>query len=183
MCNGVWLLASRALISTPRSSNDFKVLTFPSSAAACTETSAPSPPIVIRAILSCVQCRGPYLVLSIWIRFVLGNEIGDLSLAILRCQLGCTSTGIVEHVDISTPPKQQLYNSEMPTSRRGVQYSPAVAVCSMHSRSGFDQEMGNRGIPIHYCSIERSFLPVIGYVDTCATLDQQLGNLEAAIGR
>jgi hypothetical protein len=38
-------------------------------------------------------------------------------------------------IDISTLPKQQLYNSRMPTSRRGVQYSPAVAVHSMHSRS------------------------------------------------
>ena len=38
-------------------------------------------------------------------------------------------------IDISTLPKQQLYNSRMPTSRCGVQYSPAVAVHSMHSRS------------------------------------------------
>src|SRR6266852_2902773 len=135
MCNGVWLLASRALISTPRSSNDFQVLTFPSSAAACTETSAPSPPIVIRAILSCVQCRGPYLVSSIWIRFVLGNELGNLSLAILRCQLGCTSTSRVEHVDISPPPKQQLYNSEVPMSRRRMQETPAVAGRRVHSSS------------------------------------------------
>src|SRR6266849_4427537 len=112
--------------------------------------------IVIRG-LNCVQCRGP----SIWIRFVLGNELCNLSLAILRCQLGCTSTGLVKHVDISTPPKQQLYNSEMPMSRRGMQYSPAVVVRSMHSRSVFDQETGDRGISVHNCSIQWSFLLVI----------------------
>ena len=38
-----------------------------------------------------------------------------------HCQLGCTSTGLVEDVDISTLPKQQPYNSNMPTSRRGMQ--------------------------------------------------------------
>jgi hypothetical protein len=53
----------------------------------------------------------------------------------------------------------------------------------MHSRSVFDQETGDRGIPVRYCLIEWSFLFVIGCVDTCATLDQQLGNLEVAIGR
>src|SRR5882762_9306287 len=90
---------------------------------------------------------------------------------------------LVEHIDIGTPPKQQLYNSEMPTSRRGVQYCPAVAVCSMHSRSVVDQESGDRDIPIRCCLIEWYFLLFIAYVDTCATLDQQIGNLEVAIGR
>src|ERR1700679_1652106 len=71
------------------------------------------------------------------IRFVLANELCNISLAILRCQLGCTSTGLVEHFDISTTPKQQL---EMPMSRRGMQYSPAVAVRSMHSRSASKED-------------------------------------------
>jgi hypothetical protein len=52
----------------------------------------------------------------------------------------------------------------------------------MHRRSVVDQETGGRGIPIRYCSIDWGFLLVIAYVDTCATLDQQLGNLEVAIG-
>ena len=47
----------------------------------------------------------------------------------------------------------------------------------------FDQETGDRGIPVRYCPIEWSFLFVIGYVDTCAALDQQLGNLEMVIDR
>jgi hypothetical protein len=53
----------------------------------------------------------------------------------------------------------------------------------MHSRSVVDQETGDRDIPIRYCLIEWSFFFFIGYVDTCATLGQQLGNLEVAIGR
>jgi len=53
----------------------------------------------------------------------------------------------------------------------------------MHSRSAVDQETGDSGIPIRYCSIEWRFLLVVGCVNTCATLDQQLGDLEVAIGR
>jgi hypothetical protein len=52
----------------------------------------------------------------------------------------------------------------------------------MHSRSVVDQETGDRGIPVRHCLVEWSSLLVLGYVDTCATLDQQLGNLEVAIG-
>jgi hypothetical protein len=44
LSNGVWLLALRALISIPRPNNDFKVSMFPSSAAMCNETLAPSFP-------------------------------------------------------------------------------------------------------------------------------------------
>jgi hypothetical protein len=36
---------------------------------------------------------------------------------------------------------QQLYNSEMPMSQRGMQYSPAVAVSNMHTRSVVDQDL------------------------------------------
>jgi hypothetical protein len=36
---------------------------------------------------------------------------------------------------------QQLYNSEMPMSRCGMQYSPAVAVGNMHTRSVVDQDL------------------------------------------
>jgi len=53
----------------------------------------------------------------------------------------------------------------------------------MHSRSVVDQETGDRGIPLRYCSIEWGFLLVIEYADTCATLDQQLGNLEVTVDR
>jgi len=71
----------------------------------------------------------------------------------------------------------------MPMSRRGMQYSPAVAVRSMHSRPVVDQETGDRGIPFRHCSVQGGLLLVIECVDTCSTLDQQLGNLEVAIGR
>jgi len=35
-------------------------------------------------------------------------------------------------------------------SRRGMQYSPAVPVRSMHSRSMVDYKTGDRGVPIRY---------------------------------
>jgi hypothetical protein len=52
----------------------------------------------------------------------------------------------------------------------------------MQIGSVVDQELGDCNFPILYCLIERSFLPVIENVDACTTLDQQLSNLEVAVG-
>ncbi len=40
---------------------------------------------------------------------------------ILRCQFGYRVIGLIEYANISTLQKQQLYNLEVPTMRRGVQ--------------------------------------------------------------
>ena len=46
----------------------------------------------------------------------------------------------------------------------------------MHSRSVVDQEMGDHGIPIRYCSIEWCFSLVIKYIDTCAVAPRRISN-------
>jgi hypothetical protein len=52
----------------------------------------------------------------------------------------------------------------------------------MQIRPVIDQETGDRDFPMPYCLIKWSFLLVIENVSTCATLDQELGNLEVAVG-
>jgi hypothetical protein len=91
------------------SSNDFKTSTFPlfRSIAYGKSLSRPSRfRDFVSASRNSIQRSQAHLVSTISICFVLGNELHNPGLAILRCQLGCNFVGLVKHVNLSTPPKQ-----------------------------------------------------------------------------
>jgi hypothetical protein len=53
----------------------------------------------------------------------------------------------------------------------------------MQSRSVVDQETHDLDVSVGCCSVEWCFSPVIKHIDFCATLNQQLDDLEVAVFR
>src|SRR6267154_4578791 len=104
--------------------------------------------VSIGAVLSRVHCYRVYFVSNIWICFVVGNELRNFGLAILRCQFGRSLIGLVDDVYINTPLKQHLYNVYFPASRCGVQRRPAIAVGGMQNCAVVNKKTGNLDSPI-----------------------------------
>jgi hypothetical protein len=183
LCNGVWLLASRALISTPRSSNDFTVSMLPSSAAACNETFASSFP----------SSSAPYSTVSNVVDSNLFRVFGfalysEMNSATSAWPFSDANSAALLPALLSTSTSAPRRSNSFTTSRcpqrdavcRGVQ--PLLSVeCTFAPWSIRRRAIATCPLTAALSSGVSCF--VVECVDIGATLDQQLGNLEVAIGR